>query len=357
MRLGIRVALSVISQSSIELSRVINLKSWYPRELMRPPMNTPISYILPIKSSAVDGLNELTDYLGRLQRFSPRPEIIVVDGSPAQIFLQHAECWTHIARHMKPNKVPCLNGKVAGVLTGLAAASHERVIVADDDVRYDHWSLARTIAALDHADIVRPQNYFMPNTWHTLLDSGRSLINRVTGGDWPGTIALRRSFLRDGYSGDVLFENLELVRTVCALGGKELVAYDIFVSRRPPSAGRFLSQRIRQAYDEFARPFRMVCALSILPLCAAAIMLREWSPLTVTIIAIILAAEVGRWRGGGRRYFPVSASFAAPLWVLERGVCVWLALAARLCRGGIYYSDSVIRVAATPKRVLARRRA
>jgi hypothetical protein len=36
-----------------------------------------------------------------------------------------------------------------------------------------------------------------------------------------------------------LFDNLELVRTVRALGGKELVAYDIFVARRPPPSDVF----------------------------------------------------------------------------------------------------------------------
>ena len=38
-------------------------------------------------------------------------------------------------------------GKVGGVLTGLRLASHARVIVADDDVRYDEATLRRWLGA------------------------------------------------------------------------------------------------------------------------------------------------------------------------------------------------------------------
>ena len=57
----------------------------------------------------------------------------------------------------------------------------------------------------------------------------------------------------------------------------------------------------------------------------------------------------------GTRVFPLSASVAAPLWVLERGVCAWLACAARLAWGGIPYSGRIISRAATPYRILQAR--
>ena len=88
------------------------------------------------------------------------------------------------------------NGKVRGVMTGLRRASHETVILADDDVRYTEEGLAQMAAALDRADVVRPQNYFDPLPWHPRLDTARALINRSTGGDWPGTLGVRRSTLR-----------------------------------------------------------------------------------------------------------------------------------------------------------------
>ena len=67
-------------------------------------------------------------------------------------------------------------------------------------------------------------------------------------------------------TGAVLFENLELVRTIEAVGGRSVSAPDLFVRRLPPETPHFWRQRVRQAYDEFARPPRLIAALSILPL-------------------------------------------------------------------------------------------
>jgi hypothetical protein len=250
-----------------------------------------------------------------------------------------------------------VNGKVRGVLTGLRLASHERIIIADDDVRYDHESLRGVIAALDGAEVVRPQNYFEPMPWHAVVDTGRILINRALDGDWPGTLGVRRSAMRatGGYSGDVLFENLELVQTVVAAGGRAVVARDVFVRRSPPTTEHFLSQRVRQAYDEWARPGRLLIQLLILPALLLGVLRLESGAIVAGALAVVLLAESGRWRAGGRRVFPVAASLAAPVWVIERGICAWLAVAARLLRGGVSYAGAIVSVAATPVAELRRR--
>lgn len=105
-------------------------------------------------------------------------------------------------------------------MTGVQAARHEHIIVADDDVRYRRAELERMLTLLQHFEVVRPQNIFRPQPWHARWDTARSLLNRLAGGDWPGTLGVRRSVLLDagGYSGDVLFENLEMVRTIKAAG-------------------------------------------------------------------------------------------------------------------------------------------
>lgn len=296
----------------------------------------------------MQGLEELTAYLRGL----PVSELIIVDGSEPKIFRKHAASWFGIAQHVPPDPaIPGLNGKVRGVLTGVAIATREKIIIADDDVRYCEQGLAAMSQALDDVDVVRPQNYFRPHAWHTMLDTGRTLINRVFGGDWPGTLGIRRAALREGYSADVLFENLELVRTIKALGGREKVASDIFIARRPPSTRHFFSQRVRQAYDEFARPFRLGLWLALLPLIVTAAF-RAPRALPVCWIVVVLTAESGRQRHGGKKYFPLSASLAAPLWVMERAICAWLAVLVRLQYGGMPYSGKVIRVAATPSKRL-----
>ena len=315
-----------------------------------------VSYVLPLRSSEpID--RELDAYL---QRVVALADLIVVDGSPQSVFDQHARRWNvlgvqHVAIHTDFARL--LNGKVAGVLTGVRLARHECVIIADDDVRYDDDALERMEAILQNAEVVRPQNYFDPMPWHACVDTARTLLNRMTGGDWPGTIGVRRSALlaTGGYDGDVLFENLELVRTITAAGGREQCALDLYVPRLPPSTARFWSQRARQAYDEFARPGRLALWLAVVPAMLALAAAGRWKSMAAAVVTIVAIAETGRRRKGGSRVFPIVASIAAPVWVLERGVCAWLAVGARLVFGGIPYRGQIISRAATPLRVLARR--
>lgn len=299
--------------------------------------------------------DELTYYLRWL---SKSVEVLVIDGSPPDVFAAHAAQWNSFTVHLPPDPdISVLNGKVRGVLTGLRHAKREKLVIADDDVRYDEAALKRVAALLENAHVVRPQNYFEPLPWHTLWDTGRTLLNRVTGGDWPGTLGVRRSLLlaTGGYDGNVLFENLELIRTVRAAGGVEVVPLDLFVRRFPPNSRHFWSQRVRQAYDELARPWRFAVLLSLLPLTLVLILLRRWTAFTASVLAVIGLAELGRRRDGGRNMFPVAASLFAPAWLAERAVCTWFALGARLLTGGIAYHGSVITQAATPMKELRQR--
>ena len=313
------------------------------------------SYILPIRIHT-PAQDELISYVRDL---ASRCEVIVVDGSPRAVFASFASrCGTGV-RHVRPDQDlrTLANGKVAGVITGVRLASYERIVVADDDVRYDAFALQRVIHALDEAEVVRPQNYFDPLPWHARIDTARSLINRVSGGDWPGTLAVRRSVLlrAGGYDGNVLFENLELVRTVVAVGGRDSVPRDLYVRRLPPSADHFLSQRVRQAYDEFARPWRLGVWLSLLPLFVLSAR-AGGAPAVASVLALfIVPAEIGRRMGGGTRVFPATAAVAAPLWICERAIAAWVAVGARAMLGGVPYRGRILRTAATPMRELRRR--
>jgi len=312
-------------------------------------------YLLPIRRDHRPADCELIAYVRWVATVMP---VVVVDGSPAEIFAAHASAWGDIARHLPVDAdVRTLNGKVAGVLTGLRRVADQAVVIADDDVRYDADSLADVVRALVTAHVVRPQNYFAPLPWHARWDTGRILINRALDGDWPGTLAVRGSVMRatGGYAGDVLFENLELVRTVVAAGGTQQVAREILVRRIPPHPRHFWSQRVRQAYDELARPVRFAVQLALLPTLVLLASMGATVSLLVAAAAIIALAERGRRRNGGRRVFPPLASAFAAAWVLERAVTAWLALGVRLLRGGVYYSGRRLARAATPLRELRRR--
>jgi len=297
----------------------------------------------------------MTEYLAGLAAMGP--EVIVVDGSPPPVFAANADAWRpHVAVHVPPDPAQaCLNGKVAGVRTAVSLATRERLVIADDDVRYEPDALRRLLDLLEDYDLVRPQNYFDPLPWHARWDSARSLLNRSFGADFPGTLGIRRSrFLAmDGYHGDVLFENLELIRTVRAHGGRTHSPLDLYVRRLPPSSAHFRGQRVRQAYDDFALPARMALELALLPALVLGLSRRRFDLLAIAAAVLVLAAERGRRRAGGRRFFPADASLLAPAWATERAVCAWLALLRRR-EGGVRYAGSKIGVAAHSNAFLRR---
>lgn len=326
-----------------------------------------LTYVVPVRWRDGEQRQELASYLAEIAPHCA--ELIVVDGSPAEVFAANAAAWGGFVTQVPPlEDERWLMGKVAGVRTGIRLASHERVVIADDDVRYDPAALQRTACLLDGCDLVRPQNYFSSLPWHARWDTARTLLNRCFGGDYPGTLAVRRSrLLAMGlYDGDVLFENLELIRTVRAHGGDDVAPLDLYVARVPPSSGHFWGQRTRQAYDDFALPLRMALWLAVVPLLTLDV--RRFSkpmvdksasrrmPLApLAAVGAIALAERGRRRAGGAACFPASSSLLAPIWVLERGVCAWLAVLQRLRFGGVRYGDSVIPVAAHSEAQLRRR--
>lgn len=324
-----------------------------------------LTYLLPIRVAGPPD-PELTAYLEQVAGWCP---LLVVDGSPPEVFAAAHRRWSPFAAHVVPDPARrCANGKVRGVLTGLDRVGTELVVIADDDVRYDLAGLAAIAAELRRSDrptdVIVPQNHFVAApgqrlAWHARWDTARTLVNRSTGGDFPGTLGCRLAAVRAGYDGDVLFENLELLRTVEARGGRWRRCDELYVARRPPTARHFAGQRVRQAYDELARPARFALWLAVLPALATLMVLsRRWrwargAAGTLTVLPAAVA-EAGRRRGQGPSRFPATASLLAPGWAMERAVTVWLALAAR-ARGGVGYGDGRIVRAATSRRQLARR--
>ncbi|WP_449278848.1 glycosyltransferase [Leucobacter sp. GX24907] len=291
-------------------------------------------YVLPLRWESDEELPELTAYLRALSTWV---DVTVVDGSDQDVFGAHDRAWGEFVRHIPVDAPPGANGKVSGVLTGLAVARHDAVVLADDDVRYHRAALAAVVAGLHGADLVKPQNFFDPLPWHARWDTGRILVNRALAADYPGTYGVRRSRLESagGYSADVLFENLEMERTIIAAGGIVRNRPDIYVARLPPSARRFWEQRVRQAYDSWAQPWRLALEACILPIGIWA----RCRPARIgsLIAAVVLVAECGRRRASGGEVFPATSALWAPVWFFERGITAWAAIALRV-RGGVRYS-------------------
>ena len=317
------------------------------------PQRIEAEMVIPVRWDDLDPEREaeFEAHLGRLRGFC---DVTVVDGSEGTYAEHRRTRWAGLVRVMRPDpRYGGANGKVTGAMTGIEVARHERVVLADDDVRYDRPHLAAVVRALHGADLVLPQNYPTHLPWWAWWESGRVLLNRAVAADWPGTCAVRRSVVlaAGGWSADVLYENLEMARTIRAVGGRVVHRPDLLVARRPPPVRHFLRQRVRQAYEDQAEPLRLALGVAVVPTTLA--LARRPRLLAAGAALVVAAAEAGRRRSGGARVFPAHTPLAAPLWVLERGVCTWLAMGARV-RGGVRYHGHRMPVAAHSARWLAR---
>ena len=321
------------------------------------------TYLLPIRrtdfgeSEAAD----LREYFSMLSHAAC--EVIVIDGSAPEIFARHHRTWANACRHEPVDpRFEFLNDKVNGVHTGVALATTEKIILADDDVRYTKLDIERVCALLDDFEVVRPQNYLVPlassrcvsehgqDVHATLsfwarMESARMLINRATlrTADYPGTCAFRRSpMLRCGeYDGDVLFDNEELIRHFARHGARICYAIDLFICKRPPTLRKWLEQRPRQAYEDFGLRFKTLVFTSLLPI-AIVLALIDARVLLIFLLPIFIAFT-GWLRGSARKYFPLHICLFAPLWVFERALSTYWAFYWLIARGGYPFGERVLK--------------
>jgi hypothetical protein len=325
------------------------------------PGRLPLEVVLPIRWTDDDPerVAELAHHLRFLS--TEVDHVTVVDGSPEPLRSRHAAAWHSHARIMTPAPVEQLwpdqqwlglNGKVVGAWTGVLAARSDLVILADDDARHTRTSLAALAAGLQEAALVRPVTVYDSWPWQARWDGARTLLNVAFGAEWPGTLAVRRAALVavGGWCPDVLFENLELWRTLEARGHPVLAA-DVIVRRCPPSARHFWSQRVRQAYDDLAQPGRLAIELALLPALVA--LARRPAALAAAGLASTCLAALGRRRLGRSPHVPASVALWAPAWVLERAVCVWAAVGYRAL-GGVPYCGTRMPLSAHSLRALRR---
>jgi len=278
-------------------------------------------------------------------------EVLVVDGSPADVFTQHGDAWKRNCRHERVDpRFGYLNDKVNGIHTGVERARFEKIVLADDDVRYDAESLSAVLRLLDHFAVVRPQNFLEPLPWWACLEAARMLINRAVlpAADYPGTCAFRRGTMLEAghYDGDVLFDNEEIIRHFASRGVTISYANDLFVRKRPPLFRKWLEQRVRQAYEDFGMRAKTALFAAILPALVLIFILCSWTGFALAFSGVALAsiflAWSGRRIGNAARYFPLRCCCFAPLWVLERAFSTYGAFYFHLVRGGYPFGGRIL---------------
>lgn len=309
------------------------------------------TYLLPIRRAAFSAAeaDELARYFGSLRDWGC--EVIVVDGSPDDVFVSHAERWRDLCHHARVDRsFRCLNDKVNGVRTGAALANTHKIILADDDIRYGAEELGQIVDLLDRFDVVRPQNFLSPLRWWARMEAARMLVNRATlrTADYPGTCAFHRNVFDrfGGYDGDVLFDNEEIIRHFARAGAKICYAKDLFVRKLPPTLRKWREQRPRQAYEDFDLRLKTLFFWSILPALLLVGIFGGGRPLVVLLALIscgsMLLAFLGWSRGTARSFFPIDACLFAPLWIFERAISTHLAVYWFVTRGGYPFGDKVL---------------
>lgn len=309
------------------------------------------TYLLPIRRANFSAAEatELAHYFRALN--DAGCAVLVVDGSPAPVFEQHAGSWRALCRHERVDRsFGYLNDKVNGIHTGVRLATTDKIILADDDIRYTPGEIDRVCELLDGYEVVRPQNFLSPLPWWGWMEAARMLINRATlrTADYPGTCAFHRhAMLRVGpYDGDVLFDNEEIIRHFARAGATINYAANLFVRKRPPAFRKWIEQRPRQAYEDFGLRTKTALFLS-LPLIATWVGivfgLRAWLIfLGAAAVAAIALAVTGRLRGDAARFFPWSVCLVAPFWIIERTVSTYWALYWHFAFGGYPFGDKIL---------------
>jgi Glycosyl transferase family 21 len=309
------------------------------------------TYLLPFRRTQFSQgqMEELRAYLQSIQRADC--QALVIDGSPPAIFDLNARAICGSASHHKVDRrFGYKNDKVNGIHRGVELAATDKIILADDDVRYTPAEIEQVAAALDQCSVVRPQNYFLSLPWWAKMEAARMLINRATlyTADYPGTCAFHRETMhRVGpYDGDVLFDNEEIIRHFAACGADVRYANDLFIGKQAPTFRKWLEQRTRQAYEDFGLRFKTGLFFALAPLlCLIGF---SWGARAVAFalggiaVASIALAILGRARGIAAKYFPLRVCFFAPLWVLERTASTYCALYFYLTRGGYPFGNRLL---------------
>jgi hypothetical protein len=302
----------------------------------RNPQDRRCTYLVVIERDRepADDLRDLASYLSTLS--VANSEVIVVDGSPSPIFESNRAVLRWVARHVAARpRHRNFTGGIDTVRTAVDVSSCDKIIVADENVRYRADAIESVCELLDQHEVVEPQDYFEPLPWWSGIEAGRMLVHRGVEPlpDHGATFGLRKSSIRGLRGVDIVASSGEdAVRRLASQGAEVFSACDVFVRRLPPPLDHWLRDRPRQAGGDFAMPVKSAFFFALLP---AAILLAAFGGIrlaggyagAIALGSMVLAL---RGRGGATTFFPLRACLCAPLWILERSVSVYWALFRKL---------------------------
>jgi hypothetical protein len=303
----------------------------------KPPQDHRASYVVVLDTPAAsdDELRHLATHLSTigLEDF----DVVVIDRAARPELERHGRTLRWVARHVAARAEHLLPGGEVDVVRAAAdAAACEKIIVATGDVRYTPQALDQLVQLLDGHEVVEPQDYFDPLPWWAGIDAGRVLVHRgiEPSPDHGATFGFRRSAVR-GLRGVTLLDpapHEDPVRRLASRGAEVFAACDVFVRRKPQPLASWLGTRPRIAGDDFVLPMKTAFFFALVPLLLLLGFLGD-ARLAAGYAGMIAFASIAlalRGRTGAGAFFPLHACFYAPLWILERSISVYWALARKL---------------------------
>jgi hypothetical protein len=302
----------------------------------RNPQDRRCTYLVVIERDRepADDLRDLASYLSTISLAGC--EVVVVDGSPSPIFESNRAVLRWVSRHVAARpRHRNFTGGIDTVRTAVDVSGCDKIVIADENVRYHPDAIESVCDLLDLHEVVEPQDYFEPLPWWSGIEAGRMLVHRGVEPlpDHGATFGIRKTSIRGLRGVDIAWSSGEdAVRRLASQGAEVFSACDVFVRRLPPPLDHWLRERPRQADDDFAMPVKTVFFFALLPVAivlaaVGGIRLAGGYASAIALGSMVLAL---RGRGGATTFFPLRACLCAPLWVFERSISVYWALFRKL---------------------------
>lgn len=316
-----------------------------------------LTIIVPIKAYKVENV---IDFVNHYITFSniiidKNIQLIIADESAPDVFsyINKILSYNENVIHFIPTDEERTgdNDKSNGIYSAIKFIKYENILIIDDHYRVELSELKIINNYFKEYDVFKVMPKFIKNNIMASIDlCGMFIVNILDKRkQYCGHIALKRNLFtkygfpcRDSLFDEFAFEN-HFRKFNCKIGFPENVflssVYDITFLK-------FLEQRVRYSYENFAFPLRFILLLSILPISAFLFII---SPIYMFLFIIMLNWFLVIFSYMGQKKYYTSQgypyiSFFAPLWFIHYPITTWIAIILFL-RGGVKFGGKRIKKA------------
>ncbi|MGW5955902.1 glycosyltransferase [Bacillus mycoides] len=241
------------------------------------------------------------------------------------------------------------NDKLNGIYAALDYVKYDKILLVDDHFRITKETVKSIYKYFDKYDCFKTMPKFNKHPFSVLVDMcGMFVVNIIDSKkQYCGHLAFRKEHINKfGFpSRDALFDELALEFHLrehnCSVGFVKDVALEAV---QEISFGKFLEQRVRYAYENFALPLRFTFFSLILPLLIVLFTIN----VNLAIIAfmgltlgVTLLAFVGQLIYGAS-LAPWYTFLLTPIWFWFYPITTWIAL-YKYFTGGVMFGGRKIR--------------